>query len=221
MARRARKGKAKGRPRRIEVVAERDGSELCLRCGMCCDGTLFSTISLDEAEREHVASLGLVVRERPDSSPVSPQPCPAFVDGCCALYERERPAACGTYRCAVLVGYVNGEQRRDDALAVLGLVRSLARELEVEMGLAAGQFTRSALGEYLEAHEPWNAPERHARLLIALDRFTLLGLRYFGYQAEPAEQRAADAGRRLARSDRPRTISGAVDGYPGEPGGAR
>ena len=37
---------------------------LCLRCGLCCDGTLFTHVSLQPAEAAPLKALGLPVMER-------------------------------------------------------------------------------------------------------------------------------------------------------------
>ena len=165
---------------------------------MCCDGTLFGAIVVHIPEREFVESLGLVVRDDPAGGIVAPQPCSAFVDGCCALYEVGRPMTCGSYRCAVVTRYAAGELSREDSLAVIGLVRSVARELEVEMELPLGGFSMDALSQFLADRRPWDAPERYGRFLVAFHRFDTLGQKYYGYSAKPDEVEASAAGARLA-----------------------
>src|SRR5262245_66177806 len=72
----------------LPIRAARDGSELCLQCGLCCDGIMFSEISVRPHERDYVESLGLPVDVGLDGSGVTVfQPCPAFTEGCCSLYE--------------------------------------------------------------------------------------------------------------------------------------
>src|SRR4051812_7038039 len=74
------------------VGAAPEGSELCLQCGLCCDGTMFSEVGVRPYEREYVVSLGLPVEPGLDGSGITVfQPCPAFVGGCCSLYEVGRP----------------------------------------------------------------------------------------------------------------------------------
>lgn len=202
----ARRGKAKTKAKasaktaagRTAARAPRDGSNLCLECGLCCDGTLFSNITVVADERAYVESLGLQVAEDPVVGLAAPQPCSAFVDGCCALYQVGRPATCGDYQCSIVRGFTGGTANLDDCLSVIRLVRSLAREAEVEMGLGVGRYTRGAVTEYLQEHEPWTEPERHGRFLVVFHRLDELGRKYFGYGTKPDEQKAADAGERLA-----------------------
>jgi hypothetical protein len=188
---------ARAKKKRIPVDGPRSGSDLCLRCGLCCDGTVFSNIILEPGEEDYVASLGLHPTVAEDK-PVAPQPCPAFVDGCCSLYEVGRPKTCHTYACGILDGYLNAAAGIDASLAVIRLVRSLAREMEDEMGLPAGGYNRALVGEYLEHEQPHETPDDHLAFLVAFHRLMALGVKYFGYQPRPVEQAAADAGGSIA-----------------------
>ena len=204
MARRG-KSRSKRSPKRIPVRAV-DGSELCLQCGLCCDGTLFAFARLYESEREFTESLGLEVAERPGGAGLGAVlPCPRFVDGCCSLYTVPRPAICGDYQCALLTGYVAGTRRLDEVLPVVQLVRSLTRELEVEMGIPAGAYTRSGVLQYLAEIEPWivapgapTVPQELVRFLGAFSRLNLLGVKYFGYEPVPLEVKTAAVGEQVA-----------------------
>jgi hypothetical protein len=197
----SKKGKGKARPKRpIPVRAAPDGSELCLQCGLCCDGTLFSYINLEEGEREFVESLGLEVVFDGDLV-CSPEPCPAFTGGCCSLYQRGRPETCGSDRCGLLDEYLAETRVLDEALAVVRLVWSLARQLEREMGLPFSTYHRRALQQFLDEHEPWATPTRYAHFLRAFHRLNILGEKYFNYAAKPAEVEASEAGAQVAADD--------------------
>lgn len=175
-----------------------DGSALCFECGLCCDGTLFPSLVVHIPERDFAVSLGLPVREDPDGGFVAPLPCSAFVDGCCSLYEVGRPMTCASYECGVLTEYTAGHVGRAASRAVIGLMRSVAHDLEVEMGLAPGTYTMEAMARFLTEHQPWGAPERYRRFLIAFHQFDTVGLEHFGRTARPDEVRASAAGARLA-----------------------
>jgi len=173
---------------------------------MCCDGTIFTHARLYESEREFTESLGMEVAERPDGGGLGAVlPCPNFLDGCCSLYKVRRPAICGDYQCALLTAYVGGTRRLDEVLPVVQLVRSLTRELEVEMGIPAGSYTRSRVLDYLAGIEPWiiapgapMVPQELVRFLGAFSRLNLLGVKYFGYQPAPLEVRTAALGEQVA-----------------------
>src|SRR5262245_49322308 len=113
--------------KRIPVRPAVDGSELCLQCGLCCDGTIFTDVPLNDGEEDYVESLGLEVLATGDGGSKWLLPCPKLVDGCCSLYTIGRPAMCGSYRCVLLKDYLAGTRRLDEALPVVHLVRALAR----------------------------------------------------------------------------------------------
>lgn len=69
-------------------------SELCLSCGLCCDGSLFQLVKLQPGESD--PRLRLV----PEHEAFA-QPCSCFAAGACAIYE-QRPAACRDFRCRLL-----------------------------------------------------------------------------------------------------------------------
>ncbi len=98
-----------------------DASELCQRCGLCCDGTLFTRTPLlpDEAER-------LADRALPADGTRAPglaQPCAALEDTRCTIYEA-RPTACRRFECLLHGALVEGEVDLDEALAVVAEARA-------------------------------------------------------------------------------------------------
>ena len=105
---------------------------------------------------------------------------------------------CGSYRCDVLTQYTAGRVGRDDSLTVIGQVHAIARRLEVEMGLPAGDYTMTAVAGYLTEHRPWDAPERYEQFLVAFHHFEVLAHAHFAYSPMPDEEQAAAAGAVLA-----------------------
>lgn len=91
---------------------------LCRRCGLCCDGSLFTSVPLAGDEIEPARRRGLVVITRGDGTPGVRQRCAALADGGCAVYE-ERPRCCRAYRCMLLTALGDDEVSLDDALVVV------------------------------------------------------------------------------------------------------
>src|SRR6478609_10276264 len=129
---------------RRRVAVKRDGAELCLQCGMCCDGTLFDNAPLRESEVDLAASLDLELLRSHAGEPRFAQPCPQFVDGCCAAYEHN-PAGCTEYRCRLLSDYTAGKLALADALDVVGATRGAVRRLEDTMQAPVGAFSAHVL----------------------------------------------------------------------------
>lgn len=122
-----------------EVTAETE--DLCLSCGLCCDGSLFWAVPV--VEGEHVPS-------SLDSDGRLRQPCACF-SGACNIYA-DRPAACRSFNCRVLQTVQAG--RRDDAWAleqIAGMRRVLAALDAALPGREPSLYRRAA--EFLAKHQ--------------------------------------------------------------------
>jgi hypothetical protein len=93
-------------------------STLCLACGLCCDGTLFTHVPLRRTEAAPLQALGLPVREREDGTPVLPQRCAALDGRSCTAYA-QRPEGCRRYQCNLATALSEGEVSLEEALAVV------------------------------------------------------------------------------------------------------
>ncbi|MEZ5285896.1 MAG: YbaK/EbsC family protein [Vicinamibacterales bacterium] len=96
------------------------GSQLCTRCGLCCDGTLLGDVELTgPAEVTRLATLGIDV-DPDDEAPVLPLPCTALCDRRCGIYPH-RPRSCRDFACRLL------EAVRREEVTMATAVRRVAR----------------------------------------------------------------------------------------------
>ena len=100
------------------AVTPSPSSTLCLACGMCCDGTLFTRVAVEPGEVARLEAHGLTLAERPEGGRALPQPCAALDGRCCTVYA-DRPAGCRRYRCNLLVALEEGEVGLADAEATV------------------------------------------------------------------------------------------------------
>jgi Fe-S-cluster containining protein len=122
--------------------AESAGVNLCLTCGLCCDGTLFKDVELhadDQSARDAMTSL-LVERGKPARAPKDslevarskskwPQPCAALCpDLRCQIY-RERPSRCRDFECLLLKAVNSGSRKQDQAQKVIVETRRAAERV--------------------------------------------------------------------------------------------
>ena len=85
----------------MEVGSESHLSSICVSCGMCCDGTLFSkAVVRGQADEALALSLGLETFQV-ESTLYFRLPCHHF-KGCCTVYDQARPHTCGAYFCKPL-----------------------------------------------------------------------------------------------------------------------
>jgi Fe-S-cluster containining protein len=93
-------------------------SQLCPKCGLCCNGALFADVKLrkgDDAKR--LAELGLSL-EKKGRQRTFAQPCAGFDGKLCRIYA-ERPVRCRTFECGLLKRVEAGELGADAALKTI------------------------------------------------------------------------------------------------------
>lgn len=109
---------------------------LCLDCGLCCDGTMYSSVLLEASDcPERLIELGIGLTRGPKD--LFEQPCSAHQSGCCSIYA-ERPAICREYRCALLIaceaGSVSPDKARSLIQDTIALRNRLRRQVEQFVG---------------------------------------------------------------------------------------
>ena len=109
-------------------LAPTSASELCIACGLCCDGSLFGHAHLRDGEQDKARGFGLSVDTFGDHSGFH-LPCPQFTGGCCAVYEQQRPHICGTFRCKLMNNYLNAQTDLPTALEAVKTARALLTDL--------------------------------------------------------------------------------------------
>jgi uncharacterized protein len=112
-------------------------SALCLRCGLCCDGTLFRHVEIQATERERLEALGLPCADNRKRE-VMLLPCGKLEGKCCSIYE-QRPQGCRAFVCALgrrlvakELGVAEAEATVDEMLARLDALRAVFPEAGTE-----------------------------------------------------------------------------------------
>lgn len=127
------------------VNSENEVSDLCVSCGMCCDGTLFEKGAIrNEKDRETADDLGMGTFEF-HGKLFFKMPCCHF-STCCTIYERLRPDICSEFFCVPLKKYKKGEQTFEDAKQQ---VQSLL-EYRDKLLKAASQFSETRNLNFIE-----------------------------------------------------------------------
>lgn len=141
---------------------------LCLSCGLCCDGTLFSTVPLEAGEAARLKGRVSLVR----GGGAMKQPCRALEGVSCRVYE-ERPATCRKFRCLALQQVEAGEVSEADAQAFIAEVfarrRRIAETLDLDDEQKALKLAREQAKDGSISPETLRALERLTRLLMFLN----------------------------------------------------
>ncbi|MBN4050199.1 YkgJ family cysteine cluster protein [Desulfobulbus sp. AH-315-M07] len=110
----------------------RRASELCSDCGLCCDGTLFSSVSLEAAGLVTAREHHLPVLETADACKFE-LPCPALRGVLCGIYE-ERPEQCADYECELLLSVDEGDTSFDEAREIIEATRTIRSRVTEAIG---------------------------------------------------------------------------------------
>lgn len=107
------------------ITAPEEEQAICVRCGFCCDGTLFLQAHLNKGERGHLPE-GI---ERDsfagdDGKEFFRLPCRYF-DVMCMIYDRQRADVCSSFRCQLLRDCADAKISPDDALKTVQEARIL------------------------------------------------------------------------------------------------
>jgi len=118
-----------------------NGSDLCIPCGLCCDGSLFAHAMLKPGEEAFAESLGLQVLRAQTPQPAFALPCHWFA-GACNRYDQARPQVCGGFRCKLLVKYEQNTLEKEEGLEII----RRARAMQASLGGQAPQPSPLPLG---------------------------------------------------------------------------
>lgn len=110
-----------------------DSNQLCLECGLCCNGVIFAHGQLQpEDDAARLQSLGLALvktRHTKLETQKFHQPCAAF-DGCrCNIYS-ERPKYCREFECLLLKNMKAGRLETNAALRIIRDARQRAEKVK-------------------------------------------------------------------------------------------
>jgi Fe-S-cluster containining protein len=114
---------------------------LCLRCGLCCDGTLFWGLPLkpdDDVTPLKRVNIDIV---SDNDLTVLKLPCAAHKNCTCTVYAN-RPQACRTFKCKLLKSFERDDISQRSALEIINKMKSLKNEMN-ELALAASATAQS------------------------------------------------------------------------------
>lgn len=106
------------------------GEQLCLACGLCCDGTLFDNVHLGSGDDpSKLKALGQPIAVARAKTPITHfrQPCAVLcTDRKCRIYA-DRPLQCRNFECGV---FKDAQTGRIEATVALRLVKKARRQAD-------------------------------------------------------------------------------------------
>lgn len=122
---------------------------LCIACGLCCDGSLFSWVKLRPAEMAPARAAGLSVYGNEPADRGFAQPCACFSDRCSIYTSAAYPKACGAYRCALLNRSSKGEITYQNALDHIFAFKNICKDVHSALPQGSGNL-RDKVVAYVE-----------------------------------------------------------------------
>ena len=169
--------------------------QLCLACGLCCDGTLFDNVRLgpdDDAKRLKALELPVFTTRAKVPFTLFPQPCAGLcADRTCRLYA-DRPGQCRSFECGVFKDAKAGQIEFPAALRLVGKarrqadkIRQLLRQLgDTEEHRSLGDRFRRTQRRMESGTADATAAHLFAELGQAVHRFKLLAHERFYTRAD-------------------------------------
>lgn len=170
----------------VSRLAPSDEQEICVRCGFCCDGTLFHHANLNPGERGGLPENIEEACFSRDGNDFFRLPC-AYFDGRCSIYDQKKADVCSDFRCQLLKDYAAGKLSSGEALLLVGQAVRMREDLIREFARFAGKkdgitFLKllSELGKIRSAvPEGVTEDPAYGMLLARCNIFEALLIKYF------------------------------------------
>ncbi len=141
---------APGEPDERSSLTAKTVQELCPKCGLCCNGVLFTDVKLGKTDDlEKLISLGLDLKKRGTTWRFL-QPCSALCGRLCTIY-RDRPSQCRAFECALVKNVASGRLTAGAALKKIERASRLAERIrELLRTWSGAQDELSLRARYVE-----------------------------------------------------------------------
>ena len=124
-----------------------DSLNICLSCGLCCDGTLIGYVKLGSEELPALRELLNIEEE--GGKGFFLQPCKSYCDGC-TIYSN-RPKQCDNFKCGLLKSVEQKELSFDTALERINAVSQ--KKISIEKKIAKLPFELESNSFYFNMTE--------------------------------------------------------------------
>jgi hypothetical protein len=109
---------------------------ICLPCGLCCDGTLIGFVRLESEEVVKFKSTKEI--EVIDGEGFFFQPCSDFCEKC-TIYD-QRPKKCASFNCGLLDSVQTNTTNLNEALQIIASVKHQKKTIEQKMESLVDEF---------------------------------------------------------------------------------
>ncbi|MBO2545748.1 YkgJ family cysteine cluster protein [Salegentibacter sp. BDJ18] len=162
-----------------------DPTNICLSCGLCCDGTLIGFVQLEREELSPVKQLMDI--EQTGENGMFFLPCNELGCNGCNIYS-QRPKACRNFECGVLKSVEKKELSFDKATEVIDVVKQKKATIEkhvatlqIELQSKSFHFKMLELKKLLRKDKSeLSLSQSHQELKLELEELEKLLTKSFG-----------------------------------------
>ncbi|QHV96967.1 hypothetical protein [Spirosoma endbachense] len=102
----------------LAVESPLNEQEICVKCGFCCDGTLFSYAVLQAGEQGNLPEKIEQNYSKEDGREFFKLPCSYFC-GKCTIYDQKRASICSAFRCQLLKDFSIDKITQANAMRII------------------------------------------------------------------------------------------------------
>ena len=148
--------------------------QLCLACGLCCNGVLFKDVKLTSTDDLGLLkAAGLSLRSLPGKAAI-PQPCSGLcADNRCRVYDH-RPNRCQAFECALFKAVAGDGVRLRSALQTVGTARRQVDKVRRLLRINGDSNEATPLSlRFRKLHFRFERSETDAEAVASFGRLTL------------------------------------------------
>ena len=167
---------------------------LCVRCGLCCDGTLFAhALVSPEDDLARLEAEGFILLQVTAGTRFA-LPCHHQDGRVCTVYQQWRPQVCHSFRCALLRRLAADEISLAEAAAQIERTVALAQRIRAQLPAGAEtrrQWLKQSMRSYLAAQAADGVDVNRTFAALLLDFASLQRLLDRHFRIEPDSEPAS------------------------------
>jgi uncharacterized protein len=174
----------------LHNVEKRNGSDLCLSCGLCCNAVLHHGAVMHAGEIAFADYWGMEYFSH-QGRYFFRLPCLHFREGKCSIYREKHFIVCSSYQCKLLQRYLRSEIVLEDAIAMIRKVKTWQAGIETFLSPATEKesFWQRVRDWYdgIQADSSEESRRRHAEQLLQISVLNYFFQRHFWIKKNATE----------------------------------
>lgn len=110
------------------MTSPKKEQDICVTCGLCCDGTLFHHAVLNKGEKGNLPQKMENAYFKNKNGEFFKLPC-SYFNGKCSIYDQKKAHVCSSFRCKLLKDFSKDKVKQEDALSIVQNAKKLREEI--------------------------------------------------------------------------------------------